>query len=314
MTADLRHFFLSCAGALAVLAPAAALAVDAPSCTLDCEQGYVCELLPQACPLILCLDENDPNCPRCDGAPAPACVPAACESDEDCGGGTVCAEHTVFVDCAVVAPAPASQGSSEQKAAADAPDSTGCTPSVIRECTPRWQLPCETDGDCGAGFRCEEQQSCSVPPAAPTDPDSRERAADVEVTCEPSGVFACVVIETPCVSDADCPAQFVCADNPGRSCASDAYGGNDCEPPAEAKLCTPAVTAFAADAAGGVLSDAPVPNLASNRTETSAGAPDASSSAGGCAMSAPARTASFPALLGALGLAAALAGLRKRAR
>ncbi len=305
-------FFLACAGALAVLAPAAALAADAPSCDLDCGQGFVCELQAQPCPLILCLDENDPSCPRCDGAPVPQCVAAPCQSDADCGGGTVCAEHTVLVECPIVAPTPGmAGGSSERKAAADAPERTGCTPTEVLQCTPRWQLPCETDGDCGAGFRCEEQQSCSVPPAAPTDPDARERAADVEVTCEPSGVFACVVVETPCVSDADCAAQFVCAESPSRSCSSGAYGGTDCEPAGEGKLCTPAVTAFATDSAGGVLSDAPVPTLASNGAE--AASSDAASSAGGCALNAPARSASFPALLAALGLAATFAARRKRA-
>lgn len=298
----------ACAGAFVASAPSAALSAPA-ACDLDCEQGFVCELAPAACPAILCLDENDPSCPRCDGEPVPYCAPAACESDADCGGGTVCAEQTVFVDCPVSAPTPETDRSMVTKAAGSMPEAAECTPSVIKQCTPRWQLPCDADVDCGAGFRCAEQQRCSVPPA-PADPDERERAAAAEVTCEPSGVFACVVIETSCDTNADCAAQFVCADDLGAACSS-SNGRPACVSEGPARICMPEITAFADDSIGGVAIVVPA-SAESGQPRAAASDADASSSAGSCAMSTPRRSQSVPALFAVLGFVAAFARRRKR--
>jgi hypothetical protein len=288
--------------ASAVAAPAE------PSCDLDCPQGTTCELAPVACPAIFCADDA-PDCPRCDDHSVPYCAPADCQDDGGCGAGMRCAEQTVF-SCPTEAPtsaagAGAGAGSDTH---AELPAPPECAPSVFHQCTPSWQLPCTTDTDCGAGFRCEESESCESPPYDPTARESAAAAPSAEVTCRPSGTFACVVVETACASDADCLADFACAENPNGSCSSSSDGETRCEPADPARLCLPRAS-VSPPATGG---DTPTAEAGSVQLATDTGSnPEASASEGGCSMNGSSSPKSVFALISTLGLAAAF-GVRRR--
>jgi hypothetical protein len=62
---------------------------------------------------------------------------------------------------------------------------------------------------------------------------------DSGVTCEPSGVKACVVIERACSADDQCPSGWSCEDNPDGVCWAKPDGSSGCEPADPAKLCLP---------------------------------------------------------------------------
>lgn len=279
-----------------------------PSCELDCPRGFTCEIAPQACPAIACADDN-PDCPRCDGPGTPYCEPAECEADADCGDATVCAEYRLL-DCPSTAPA-ADTGDAQTDKAAEAPG--GCALTVFKQCTPRWQLPCSVASDCGDGFSCEETESCSV---APSEPEPRELPPDyaraAEISCVPSGVRSCIPLETPCAVDADCPAQFVCADNPNGVCSSTPDAQERCTPVDPVKLCVlSSPTYYATDAAVSSESlgntTASLPETATDNDAVSSG----ESSSAGCALHTEAPTNGL-ALLSALGLAATFALRRRR--
>lgn len=268
-------------------------------CDLECPLGTTCELAPGSCPAIGCVDPAD--CPPCDAQPTPYCAPAECESDSDCGDSMRCAEHSTL-DCgpatSTPAAAPAAADGDEPRAAA--PEAAACEPSVIRQCAPRWQLPCTADADCGDGFRCEETEACSVPPYDPsagTPPSS-------EVTCTLTGTFACVVVVTSCEADADCPDTFTCVDDPNGTCSSSSDGQTQCEE--RGRVCAPRVVASPAATSGDVAT------ASSNESGPGddVGKLESSASQGSCALNGP-TPGNALGLLSTLGLGAAFA-LRRR--
>lgn len=274
------HRRLACATWLALAAAPFAYSTTAlaeESCgDSTCPQGYTCEVAPGACLAIFC---DGPGCAPCDPRPVEYCAPAACSSNADCGEGMLCAEHATTVCEDATSPACAPGERCEV-----APDERNCTSETTFSCTPRWQLPCGVDADCGAGFTCEEQETCSTP-AYPADPGDREPASaasreSFEVTCEPSGVFACVAEPVECASSADCPADWTCSAVNDTVC-TDAAGGNDCQLAARASFCQPPyshlgstgvlLTANAeADSAGG--DDLALPRATSGDVASSSGA------------------------------------------
>ncbi|MBN1605770.1 MAG: hypothetical protein JW940_04015 [Polyangiaceae bacterium] len=62
---------------------------------------------------------------------------------------------------------------------------------------------------------------------------------DEQCGCEPTGEFACEVVETACTTDSDCPADWTCEDNPMGSCWADSEGNSGCTPADPARLCQP---------------------------------------------------------------------------
>lgn len=255
-----------------------------------CPKGYRCETVPAPCPAIACAPGSD--CPVCDGE-VEMCVALPCASDADCDEQMVCFEREVASECTGTAPAcpPGSE--------CPAPEPAECTIVTESSCVPRWALPCDAAADCGAGFECVEQQSCSspgspgsgggtparpggssggasggssggaaepqpdrapagtagsagfAPPSAPEPAPAPQPApaepapapAPVEerpeVTCRPSGVKQCQVIERACSADADCPSDWSCVDNPEGVCWQNADGSSGCESADPAKLCLP---------------------------------------------------------------------------
>jgi MYXO-CTERM domain-containing protein len=281
-----------------------AWAAQAENCNLDCPLGTTCELAPVACPAIACA-EDSPDCPRCDSTAdgTPYCAPAACESDSECSDSMKCAEFVI--ECANGLPlaAPARVG---EEPRTNLPEPPPCEATVFRQCTPRWQLPCTADSDCGEGFRCEESESCSVPPS---DPSSGEPQSS-DVTCTPSGFFACVVVETACSTEADCPADFACVNNPNGTCSSGRDGQTQCTPVDPPQVCAP--PAVITPALGNLASASSAESSSPVPTGDDVGGPEASAT-GGCTLNG-ATPASPLALLSTLGLGLAFGARRRRHR
>lgn len=320
---------------------------DAP-----CPQGYTCRTAPGACPAIACAEEN---CPPCEAPDAQFCVPAACETDSDCGAGMACTEYTSSCEQGDSEPTPdcppgAECGKPEPGFAPTPPEE--CAPSTQLLCTPHWQLPCDVADDCGPGFDCVEQESCSssgsqgtasgsgssagagsgetpnasdrlpmkpasggdsIPPSVP----SSEPREEPVVSCEPTGIFACVARVKACTSDTDCESGWTCGDNPNGVCWSRADGQTGCEPADPPKLCSPPYSDLSGyGGTRGVATqgefDASVEPPTVAPGNAAVGSPGSSSSwaSGGCALHATPSPSSGLTLL-ALGLAAAL-GLRRR--
>jgi hypothetical protein len=257
----------------------------------ECPKGYTCETGTAGCPAIACMDGE--VCKPCEPAQYSYCVPAACETDADCGAHMKCAAIEQKECTGETAPATEPcEPNTECKVTAAPVESVECTTTTIHQCQPQWTLPCETAADCGEGFACKEQESCwcsgssgsvgggstgsagTATRAAPAGGASSGGAAavdepvpaddlavddtgtaedgvavegdmavapppDEQCGCEPTGEFACKVVETACTQDSDCPADWTCEDNPMGVCWADSQGNSGCTPADPAKLCQP---------------------------------------------------------------------------
>ena len=243
----------------------------------DCGEGYVCEsqgIAPCAPTMRPACAMDDPNCdaqafapPDCEPREYKACVAAPCEADSDCPETMVCYAREVGVCSGGMTMAPVCL-----KAPCDPPPppqpQEECTTSTIRECTPRYWLPCEQASDCGEGFTCEEGISvaCSGSTGtmgssggtagasgagtagagammAPVDAGEAPRAGEAPAlplpadscTSVPTGEFACQLKVMPCEADSACPAGMQCVANPSRSVCASTTPGTEQRP----KMMTP---------------------------------------------------------------------------
>lgn len=221
-----------CVCALAALA-APASAQDCKT-DADCDAGFVCMSFGTvdcgfACPEGETCPDMPPDCAPME---IKGCSPAPCMADADCPSDMVCFSQT-YTECsgggAEGVPAEEGSGDSAGSGGADAgsaeptppPDlPADCKEVTQSVCAPKYVPPCKEDADCGAGFTCEEYESCGcsasagsagdpggdpAPPPEPTEPDC---------TCEKTGEFYCKLVETTCTSADECPDGFTCEDNP----------------------------------------------------------------------------------------------------
>lgn len=297
-----RGWLLSLA-LLGVALPRSAWAQQAESCNLDCPRGTTCEVI-HPCIAIGCPEDN-PDCAQCDGPGTPVCSPAACTTDSDCGDSMKCFD---FGDGCSPDPLLVPGAGPGEAAGSGAPEPPACEPSVLRQCVLRWQLPCSADSDCGEGFRCEEGESCGVPPYDPSSGDP----ASSEVVCTPTGTFSCVVIETACDTEADCPSDFVCIDRASNgACSSSSDGQTVCEPTEHGRVCAP--RPLYTPATGGELAVASSGEAPPSPAGDDAAGVQTAASDGGCSLGA-ASPASPLALLSTLGLGLAFGARRRRPR
>jgi len=61
-----------------------------------------------------------------------------------------------------------------------------CDPQAVSICTPRYDLPCKVAADCGAGFTCQEAQSCGCAGSAGSATPSSGGAANTGTLPAPS--------------------------------------------------------------------------------------------------------------------------------
>jgi hypothetical protein len=213
----------------------------------ECGQGFSCEVVGgSACPGYACADgEECPPPPECTAMDIRDCVPSTCTTDTECASGMVCHTSTTTT-CSGGTKGECPPGS-------DCPEPTPpeCIDQTESRCVPKYMLPCTADADCGGGFRCVEQESCSCSGSAPRPSDSggAEPAPPVEpappeCSCQKTGEFACEIVETPCTTDAECESDWSCVDDPNTavSCGPPAEGSPDTcatEPTNVARLCLP---------------------------------------------------------------------------
>ncbi len=253
--------YLKAASAFAAWATFATTASAQPPepCGDDvCPAGYTCELTTYD----TCFGGCAPSLPgepaecqeaECETVSYESCHRAACETDEDCGDEMKC--HS-FVSISVpAAPAPCPPGvECDPIEPAPPPE-----PVEYKQCTPRSELPCEVNTDCGEGYDCVPAVSCTcgstptptpspgqpapdAPPGAlvapppgelPLPPDEgsgggSDPSPPDDCTCEPSGTNYCQMQQLDCETDSDCPTDWSCIQGPS-SCWADSEGNSGCD-------------------------------------------------------------------------------------
>ena len=219
----------------------------------DCPKGFTChEYQAGACTQPACEPgKMCPPPPPCEVVIEHECIPASCETNADCADFMVCYESTV-TECSGGAAEPAVDCPPNEPCTmtkATTPVMPVCTEHKTKQCTPRYELPCQTETDCGAGFSCEATEQCMCSGSAGTAaaepasaPDSSGAAVDAGTSSSSSDAFApvpaqdggtdmfvaakdagapvcechksdvkyCRVKEVMCEADKDCPANFAC--------------------------------------------------------------------------------------------------------
>lgn len=142
----------------------------------SCGRGTVCATYVQECPR--CLD-GESSCGDCEPETLFYCAPAECESAADCASHMECVERP-RQECEGEYPS-CVEGESDEECIARVFEwqAESCQTITPQLCTPRWELPCQADADCGEKLRCD------------------------------SG--ACTLVDEFCSADADCPVTWFCA-------------------------------------------------------------------------------------------------------
>jgi MYXO-CTERM domain-containing protein len=335
--------FLGAAAALLLTAGGNAFA---QTCTSDanCPQGFACHATTVNAPT-----ESDcgpgATCPARPDASAPpptvvmSCAPKTCSVDTDCGADMVCFAQAA-VACPGSAPAAPPCGP-DRKCDAGAPPKPpeeSCTMTTTRTCAFKWQLPCNKDLDCGAGFSCKPSVTGSCSGGAGTPSSGGASAPSPGIAAPPSDAGAappmcttttsypgyCQPTVATCTVDTDCPANWKCVEAPDTAVSDPAPGY--APRPADAgarttvKRCASAFDTPARDSKGEIATPAPGMGGGTTQGGGDAAAPTAPPSAGnsatskssGCSVGSTGGSSGLGLLLGSF-LALAIAR-RRRAR
>jgi hypothetical protein len=172
----------------------------------DCSPGFACESVGDT----VCPAQYPPG----DAGPAYfencnslRCVPGPCTTDADCPTGMVCATQTRATGPYWTAPANCPPGAD---CAAEV-DASAWTKLAAPSCVPPYNLPCQTDSDCGPNFTCTPDTTWVCSGAGYEGPDGGLSDAGTWVgsacTSVTLSTSSCVVDAIPCASPADCPSS-----------------------------------------------------------------------------------------------------------
>jgi Cys-rich repeat protein len=216
----------------------------AQSCTsdADCAKGLTCQADPvvqtgaAVCTIVdggtVCTEMTLPPPP-----PTSSCKAAPCTSVADCGPDMVCNSQT-YTTCTGGTPVAVRCAPDADCPVAPAPDPVSCTDTTSAQCAYRWEMPCNADADCGAGFTCQPTMmgmcsgssgtasgssggssegvgggtgSTAAPVAVPV-PADVDAGVAVPPTCTTVATYPgyCQAKPTVCAADADCPAGWTC--------------------------------------------------------------------------------------------------------
>ena len=238
---------------LVVIAAAALLAVSgtsrAQTCTSDsdCPKGMTCQASGDTpVPAIACVSDAG-ECPPLPGQPVATCQLASCQSDADCGQDMVCRSSS-FTSCSASGSAPVKcDPGATTCEPVPPPPPPKCEETTVSQCIFKWQLPCNADADCGAGFVCQPNvtTACSgvagstgtktatgsagsgvggasggveVPlPTPPSLPRDAGTPTAPECKVETSFPGYCQAKATSCNVDSDCPSNWICVESVVRS-------------------------------------------------------------------------------------------------
>jgi len=228
-------------GCLAV-ALAASPVARAQECetTVDCRKGFTCVIVPSAEPTRGAAPDcaTGGDCPLV--APPPAadagtvttgyCAPGSCTTVDDCGPNMIC--HTETYPSCPGATTPACPPNSKCDPGPSTP-APACTTTTVSTCAYKWQLQCNVDTDCGAGFTCTPSVSvgCSgggsagtsgTTSSGPSNSGTGGAASSAGVAVPPdshcttttSFPGSCTPNVTSCTATQDCPADWTCAPAP----------------------------------------------------------------------------------------------------
>src|ERR1019366_6595851 len=235
----------------------------------DCVKGFIGQTSQlEACPDIACAPNEACDPPPCTSTSVSECVPGPCTADGNCAAGMACIAQAV--NCATPAAPPCAAGQTcPPGPAVDA----GACGSPVKQCIPRYDLPCQASADCGEGFPCLADTECgcagsagtgssptpSTSPSAGGTPDQPASAADAGTTSTtpspaPSPMCSCTTLATShcsvnviqCTTASDCPAQWSCLQPPtavsGCAVSDTADGSTTCTPiapPPVQSVCEP---------------------------------------------------------------------------
>jgi MYXO-CTERM domain-containing protein len=218
--------------ALVLMAPAP---VRSQTCTsdADCSKGFRCQTEALATRQVApCFVADGGACAPADEpvVPASSCQAAACTADDDCGVDMVC-HRRVSTSCTGSTPvAPRCDPSTGCDSGAEpVPAPVICTDTYSFLCTYRWELPCNADLDCGAGFTCQPSisRTCTGSAAAPVEGGASEGSggslgtespvapldAGPAATCTVVSSYPgrCLAQTIACLSDGECPVGWTCS-------------------------------------------------------------------------------------------------------
>lgn len=198
----------------------------------DCGTGMICQAYDsQLCTAYACVAGQPCPPPTCETVTYHECAPKPCTTDSECGDGMVCLTQT-STSCP---PQPAYDCIDPNNCPTIEP--VACVLTTTSTCAPKYMAPCTVDADCGAGFNCVPEQSCTcsggTATRAPSSADGGVAYADAgtaypepiptDCTCTATGVNSCQMQVIPCTTNSECPADW--------SCVAYATGGGGCAVP-----------------------------------------------------------------------------------
>jgi hypothetical protein len=133
------------------------------------------------------------------------CTPKVCTSNADCPATMTCYTES-WQECSGATCKPGLDCEGDA--------SVSCTPQTQSTCRERYELPCQTDPECGEGFDCNKAPytSCWGGGGIISDGDGGYTIIDAGSGCTtvtPDNGY-CNLLELPCQSSAECPLGMSC--------------------------------------------------------------------------------------------------------